>query len=216
MIFSKKRTHSSIYRKIYKQYHGEIPKDSDGRTYEIHHIDGDDTNNDPSNLVAVSIKEHYEIHYSQGDYAACLRISNRMEISPEEKSNLGRLNAKKQQESPTYVSPLKTREDGTSVQQDLVKSGRHHFLKRSDGTSVASDRYADGTHPFLHIDQRDKNHPMYKHQIYRFENTVTGEIAELTQKEFSDRYSLDFRNVSAIVLGKRRIHKNWIFKCQVN
>jgi hypothetical protein len=28
------------YRKIYENHNGIIPKDSDGRTYEIHHIDG--------------------------------------------------------------------------------------------------------------------------------------------------------------------------------
>jgi len=27
-----------FYRKIYEQHYGPIPVDSDGRTYEIHHI----------------------------------------------------------------------------------------------------------------------------------------------------------------------------------
>lgn len=56
---------STNYRKIYEQHYGPIPKDSDGRTYEIHHIDGDHSNNDPSNLKCVSIQEHYDIHHSQ-------------------------------------------------------------------------------------------------------------------------------------------------------
>ena len=63
------------YRKIYKQYYGEIPVDADGRSFEIHHIDGDHSNNNPLNLKAVSIQEHYDIHYSQGDWYACLLIS---------------------------------------------------------------------------------------------------------------------------------------------
>jgi hypothetical protein len=57
----------SIYRKIYEQNFGPIPKEPNGRTYEIHHIDGNHNNNDPTNLSAMTIQEHYDIHYSQGD-----------------------------------------------------------------------------------------------------------------------------------------------------
>ena len=35
------------YRKIYEQHHGPIPIDESGRTYDIHHIDGNHFNNDP-------------------------------------------------------------------------------------------------------------------------------------------------------------------------
>ena len=42
------------YRRIYEKHHGKIPKDSDGRSYEIHHIDGDHNNCDISNLKLVS------------------------------------------------------------------------------------------------------------------------------------------------------------------
>ena len=58
---------SYTYRKLYEEYHGLIPVDEDGRTYEIHHLDGNRKNNEPNNLVALSIKEHYRIHYEQGD-----------------------------------------------------------------------------------------------------------------------------------------------------
>ena len=56
-----KRASTTITRKIYIKHFGNIPKDGDGRSYEIHHIDGNHSNNDPSNLRAVTIKEHYEI-----------------------------------------------------------------------------------------------------------------------------------------------------------
>lgn len=72
------------YRKIYEQHYGPIPVDSDGRTYDIHHIDSNHTNNAPANLIAVSITDHYNIHYAQGEYGACLRIGQRMQLSPEE------------------------------------------------------------------------------------------------------------------------------------
>ena len=72
------------YRKIYEQYHGPIPKEPNGRTYDIHHIDGNHSNNDPTNLVAVSIQEHHDIHQSQGDWGACSAILMRMQLTPEE------------------------------------------------------------------------------------------------------------------------------------
>jgi hypothetical protein len=65
-------------KKIFQKNFGEIPKDNEGRTFEIHHIDGNNTNNDPSNLKAISIKEHYKIHYEQGDFGACVLIARRM------------------------------------------------------------------------------------------------------------------------------------------
>lgn len=58
----------SIYRKIYEQTFGPIPVDSSGRTYEIHHIDGNHLNNDIENLKAMTIQEHYDIHNAQGDF----------------------------------------------------------------------------------------------------------------------------------------------------
>ena len=60
------------YRKIYENHYGPIPKEENGRSYEIHHLDGNHHNNDPKNLKAVRIQEHYDIHYSQGDWSACL------------------------------------------------------------------------------------------------------------------------------------------------
>jgi hypothetical protein len=66
------------YRKIWEAYFGEIPKDEDGRSFEIHHIDGNRKNNSIENLRCVSIKEHYEIHLKQGDFAAAAFIKQKM------------------------------------------------------------------------------------------------------------------------------------------
>ena len=76
------------YRKIWQDAFGLIPKDESGRSYEIHHIDGDKNNNDLSNLMCLSIKEHYEIHRKQGDLRAAWIIKQRFEISIEELESL--------------------------------------------------------------------------------------------------------------------------------
>jgi hypothetical protein len=95
------------YRKIYEHHYGSIPKDNEGRSYEVHHIDGNHKNNNPNNLKCLSIKEHYDIHYSQGDWSACLRMSYRMGIAPAEKSELA-----------------------SKAQRLLVEQGTHHCLYR--------------------------------------------------------------------------------------
>lgn len=79
---------SKSYRKIWEHYYGPIPVDEDGRSYEIHHKDGDRNNNHIENLLCVSIKEHYDIHYEQGDYGACVMIAKRMELPPEHLSQI--------------------------------------------------------------------------------------------------------------------------------
>jgi hypothetical protein len=62
------------YRKIWIETNGQIPVDENGVSYEIHHIDGNHKNNDIDNLTCLSIKEHFSIHHSQGDWAAANRI----------------------------------------------------------------------------------------------------------------------------------------------
>jgi hypothetical protein len=73
------------YRSIWKKHYGEIPVDENGITYDIHHIDGDRSNNDISNLQAVSLKEHYEIHLTKGQYSAAHYISQRLHLTKEER-----------------------------------------------------------------------------------------------------------------------------------
>jgi hypothetical protein len=56
------------YRWIWKKNNGPIPKDENGISYQIHHIDGNHNNNHLSNLVCVSLDEHIEIHRKQNDW----------------------------------------------------------------------------------------------------------------------------------------------------
>jgi len=86
--------HSSIYRNIWKQHYGDIPVDECGRTYEIHHIDGNRNNNNIDNLKCVSLAEHYKIHFDQNDWIACLRMSARMMLTSEQKKDLASKSSK--------------------------------------------------------------------------------------------------------------------------
>ena len=78
----------SDYRKLWKSYNGPIPRDTNGKRYDIHHIDGNHKNNSIENLKAVTLDEHYNIHYKQKDFAACSAIAIRMALTKEEQFNL--------------------------------------------------------------------------------------------------------------------------------
>ena len=159
----------NIYRRLYEQHFGPIPKDSEGRTYDIHHIDGNRKNNDPSNLVALTIQEHYDIHHKQHDWGACFRISQRLNRSAEEQSELARKIQKKRVEEGTHN--WLDGDKASEREKEKVRNGTHHFLGESnpsikrmkDGThqfcdnerqrqlsqNITKKRLADGTHNFL-------------------------------------------------------------------
>ena len=48
--------------------------------------------------------------------------------------------------------------------------------------------------------------------IYTFENTITKEIFTGIQRDFKNKYNLQPSKISNIISGKRKHHKNWIFK----
>jgi hypothetical protein len=144
----------TIYRKIWIAHNGPIPKDPQGRSYEIHHIDGNRKNNDISNLKCLSIQEHYNIHYFQEDWGACAKIASRMKDSPETLSKLASLHNKKRvmQNTNPFVGPRMNKERilngthhlvGGELQRKQVKEGTHNFVCNNP----ASKQMNNGTHP---------------------------------------------------------------------
>ena len=129
------------YRKIYENHHGPIPRDNEGRTYEIHHIDGDKQNNHPDNLKCVSIQEHYDIHYSQGDWMACYRMAFRKKLSPEETAELSRKAQKEMVDNGTH--PL------LGVNDPRIKNKTRHFFGGEIAKQTQRKRVADGTHHLI-------------------------------------------------------------------
>ena len=156
---------SSEYRRIYKEIHGTIPKDEFGRVYDIHHKDGNHLNNSPENLIAIPIQEHYDIHYQNKDWQACVLIGLRMKLSTDEISKLNSLAAMKRVEDGTHH--WLTADHAQKVKDSIaqrVNNGTYHMLggkiqkefqlKRSseknhqwNGAAHNIEKLKNGTHP---------------------------------------------------------------------
>jgi hypothetical protein len=156
---------SSTHRYLYKKWHGFIPTDELGRTYDIHHKDGNHENNSIENLIAIPIQEHYDIHYRNQDYSACALIACRMKMSTNEISRLTSLAAQKRVADGTHH--WLTAEHSNNVKESIkrrVNDGTYHMLggeiqkdfqlKRSynkthqwNGPDHNYDKLKNGTHP---------------------------------------------------------------------
>ena len=138
------------YRRIYKEHYGPIPKEDDGRSYEIHHLDGNHINTDPLNLTAVTIKEHYDIHYTQGDWMACHRIAAKMKYSAQELSALASQHARQQVVNGTH--PWQVKDHQSNIARKMIESGTHPWLSEKHREFLSkreTKKVNDGIHNFL-------------------------------------------------------------------
>ena len=145
------------YRKIYKNHVGPIPRDNTGRTYDIHHIDGNRDNNHPDNLMALSIQEHYELHLKQKDYNAALRLAAKMKYTPAELSKIASDHQRKLVNEGIHIlldgeiqrkSSLARSAAGTLPAQIESANGTHRWM--GDGSmqrAVQQDLLAKNQHP---------------------------------------------------------------------
>jgi len=198
------------YRRIYEQHNGPIPKEENDRSYEIHHIDGDHSNNDPINLKCVTIQEHYDIHYSQGDYGACFLLGKKQKVSPEKLSDLNRLQNLTRIQNNTHN--LIKRADGSSHASDRVKNGTHHFLDKEAASLRGKKRVENGTHHFLKQNRSLAFVDKVNQPVYKWKHVKTGEIEILTAKDFMIKHDLSKYqgNISWLISGKHKSVKGWI------
>jgi len=125
------------YIAIYKQHYGDIPKYSLGRSYDIHHIDGNPHNNDISNLIALRIEEHYKIHKEQGDIGAAWLVSKRLNLGSDELSRLA-----------THMN-LSRSKNGTHWSQIASQQGIHPFQSSNFQKKLSKISMEKGTHACL-------------------------------------------------------------------
>lgn len=108
------------HRQIWKNYYGKIPKDAQGRPYDIHHINGNKKDNRIENLQCLSMQDHYELHLLQGDFAHAYRHARRLGIEIENPIDLLSHTNRKRLEAGTH--PF--------LNQDArIKAKREAFIK---------------------------------------------------------------------------------------
>ena len=127
---------SNTYRKIYVENYGPIPREPNGRTYDIHHKDGNNANNHPKNLVALSLQEHYNIHKKQGDVKACFITSLRLKLDPKITSQLA-----------------------SEANKVRIKEKTHNFLIPNFQKNEFKKRIKNKTHNFLKSNLIEKTCP---------------------------------------------------------
>jgi hypothetical protein len=204
------------HRKIYENHIGSIPKDENNRTYDIHHIDGNHSNNDINNLIAVTIQEHFDIHKTQGNYGACLALAKRMKLTPEERSEMAR---KQQLERSKNGTHHFTSEHAKNLADKRKASGEFQLVS----TQTQLRKVKNGTHPFLAKNRNFNNwaptmhlkgvtglnHPKSDRKIYSLENILTGEIETGTRKELMLKTQLNDDAISKLLREKQKRRGNW-------
>ena len=206
------------YRKLYKEFYGEIPKDEDGRSFEIHHKDGNSNNNSKENLIALSIQDHYNIHFEQGDFGACIKIATKMKLMPGELSKIVSLNNKKMVEEgrhPFMTDQFKVKRSELSTDRAvaLLEEGKHNFQNpkimekaKQSRERTNNNKLKNGIH---HLQAKGKNHPSYDHTVYKFYNKELSLTIESTQYDFRTKYNLDSGAVCSLVKGDYKSTKGW-------
>lgn len=145
----------TTYRKIFEDHFGPIPVDESGRTYDVHHIDGNRLNDSPENLKAVSILEHYDIHYAQCDWHACVLIGARIALSPQIISELNsKANLKRVAEGTHHFLDSDWQRNiakkySKKNQRKLLEEGRHSWQNSKLQSMLSRRQIAGGTHAFL-------------------------------------------------------------------
>ena len=74
------KTHKRLHRYVWEKHNGKIPEG-----YDIHHIDGNKSNNDISNLQIMTKSEHIKLHWKNEVFR---NSHNELELTEERKEQL--------------------------------------------------------------------------------------------------------------------------------
>lgn len=135
-----KRNHD--YRKIWINAYGKPPKDEDGISYEIHHIDGDHTNDVLENLTCIPIAEHFKIHLEQGDIYSASCIARRMNLTQDERKHISKLVGEANKRRPNPMGSSISREKVSIALKGKYVGEKHwaHGTKRPEHSEIMKQK----------------------------------------------------------------------------
>jgi hypothetical protein len=157
------------YRRIWVAYNGKIPKDIDGRSFDIHHLDGNSDNNSIGNLIAISAYEHYCIHRDKGEFGAAAMIARRMKTKPSDLSETVKLQMKKLIESGQHNFSVK----GFIIVRD--KDGNNMRVSKNDDRLKTGELVGVNT-GFVTVKDKDGNSMRVSKDDLRF---ISGELKSI-------------------------------------
>lgn len=189
---------TQYHRLIYENHVGPIPKDQEGRSYEIHHLDGNHNNNSIENLKLVSIQEHYDIHYSQGDLKACLIMSQRMKISPEEKSRLAKISNSGERNPMFGTIWINNGVENKKIRGEIPEGWVRGRL--------ISDEYAS---KFTKRSKAGINNTRFNKTVYCFEHIDTLEKVYSTSYEFAIQYKVSTKGIRGLIRKNMTSYMGW-------
>ena len=184
------------HRWVWVKYNGEIPYDENGQTYEIHHVDGNRENNDISNLMCVSKREHSKIHFDKGEFAAAYAILKRTKGITKDFTGWKHTDKTKKKISESTSgskNPMygRTREDrkgkgywlGKKQPKELVdkRVSKNTGQKRPKQSEALKGRFIGDLNPMFGI--KGKNHPRSKPVIDLLTNETFECVAELCRNK---------------------------------
>lgn len=208
---------TKYYRKIYENHIGPIPIDVDGKSYDIHHIDGNHKNNNPSNLKAVTIREHYEIHHLQGDYGACYFITvQRLTATSEEISKKASENAKqsnvKRWQDPIWAARTSANISKSKSTPERKQHARQQRIKRNKSLEF-KERLKEAWAIKLadpnwrkEYQQIQKKAAETKMKPIKIDTTVFKNASEAAEK-----YNISIGTVRQRIKSKTNKFKNWSY-----
>lgn len=183
------------YRKIWETIYGPIPKG-----YEIHHIDGNRMNNDIENLRCVSIEEHYEIHYKQGDYLACTIMSKRMGLSEEERKVIHDMAMKKRDQTGSK-NPMYGR---SAIKENNMKWYNNGTKETMFVEGNELEGFTKGRLYYPEYDKSGSNNPKAKPAI------VNGKRYECLKDALVDYPHIPYSSLKKIVKSNKKNNKHGI------
>lgn len=139
------------YRAIWEENNGPIPREADGRAYEIHHINGDHQDNRIENLECLTISQHFERHLEMGDPFGAMFIAQRMGKSPAELRAL-QLGQKRHPSVGAKISAVKKAQFANGLVPSFTG------MKHSEATKQHWSKIRAGVRHSSKLQQPDVNH----------------------------------------------------------
>jgi DNA-binding NarL/FixJ family response regulator len=185
------------YRKLWETHYGPIPKDNMGRTFDIHHIDGNRKNNKIENLICVSLEDHYKIH---------LELFEKTKSEKEFRS-LVFLSAKLNKPSDTLTGYTLSEETKKKISETLTGKKRpkevvEKFTEKLKGylwTEVQKKSRVEGLKRFYQQNDREKRTNWRKnisksHKGKKLKNSTKEKLSKLNSK-LSDSEVLEIQRL---------------------